>query len=154
MDIGFEILLPVESKISAINFKQPVYEWQGEKYPQGQEEASFRYFKLIKSNVPEHIIPLLPDRFRKCQWQCISIVEGVNDLMDELTTDTLSENEVLLNLLSSLTEGEKKWVVVFEPDYDRIDEVLEGNLVVAYRKIVDSLVVKKNGFVLWVEKKI
>ena len=68
MDIGFEILLPVESKISAINFERPVYEWRGEKYHQGREEARFHYFKLIRSNVPEHIISLLPDRFRKYQW--------------------------------------------------------------------------------------
>ena len=51
MDIGFEILLPVESKISAINFERPVYEWRGEKYHQGREEARFHYFKLIIQNI-------------------------------------------------------------------------------------------------------
>lgn len=51
-----------------------------------------------------------------------------------------------------MTESEKKWVVVFEPDYDRINEVIEGKLINTYYKIVESLVVKRNGFVLWVEK--
>ena len=152
MDIGFEILLPVESKISAINFERPVYEWRGEKYHQGREEARFHYFKLIRSNVPEHIISLLPDRFRKYQWQCISIVEGMDDLRTELSADTMKENGILLSLLSALTESEKKWVVVFEPDYDRINEVIEGKLIDAYYKIIESLVVKRNGFVLWAEK--
>ncbi|NLR62517.1 hypothetical protein HGH93_30780 [Chitinophaga polysaccharea] len=153
MDIGFEILLPLQSKIPAINFKQPFYELEGEEYPQSQEEANFYYFKLIKSNVPEHIISLLPDKFRKCQWQCISVVEGMNDLMTKLSVDIRDGDGALLNLLSSLTGNEKKWVVVFEPDYDCIDEVLEGSLMDASRKIIDSLVTERNGFVLWVEEK-
>ncbi|NLR79732.1 hypothetical protein [Chitinophaga eiseniae] len=117
------------------------------------EEARLHYFKLIKSNVPEHIISLLPDKFRKCQWQCISIVEGLDDLMIEISLDTINENGVLVNLLSSLTGNERRWVVIFELGYDRTNEVLEGSLILAYQKIVDSLVAKRNGFVIWSEKK-
>jgi len=155
MDIGFEFLLPIETEISTIRFEQPFYEWQREKFSQGQEEAFFYYFKLIRSNVPEHIISLLPNSFQKECWQCISIVDGMDPLIDELSIDTsiLQENSILMDLFSSLTGGEKRWVVVFEPDYDCIDEVLEGNINIAFRKIVDSLTIEKKGFVLWFEKK-
>ena len=76
----------------------------------------------------------------------------MDDLRTELSADTMKENGILLSLLSALTESEKKWVVVFEPDYDRINEVIEGKLIDAYYKIIESLVVKRNGFVLWAEK--
>jgi len=155
MDVGFEFLLPIESNITTIKFEQPVYEWQGEKFLQGQEEAWFYYFKLIKSNVPDHIIPLLPNNFQTEQWQCISILDGIESLINELSlyTNIPKENEILLNLLYSLTGVEKKWVVVFEPDYDCIDEVIDGDVHIAFRKIVDSLTLERNGFVLWHEKK-
>jgi len=155
MDVGFEILIPIRSKATIIKFEQAVYEWQGEKFPQGQVEAWFHYFKLIKSNVPEHVIPLLPKDFQREQWQCISIIDGIESLINELSLDTniLIENDVLLNLLNSLIGVEKKWVVVFEPDYDCINEVIEGNIHIAFRKIIDSLKIDKNGFVLWCDKK-
>lgn len=155
MDVGFEFLFSVESKITTIKFEQPVYEWQGEKFPQGQEVAWFHYFKLIKSNVPEHIIPLLPNDFQKEQWQCISIIDGIESLTNEipLDGDIPKENNILLNLLHSLTEVQKKWVVIFEPDYDCINELIEGNVHIAFRKIIDSLTRERNGFVLWAEER-
>lgn len=155
MDVGFEFLLPLESKIKTIKFEQPFHEWQGEKFPQGQEEAWFHYFKLTKSNIPEHIMPFLPNDFQREQWQCISILDGIESLMNELSVNTNipKENDILLNLLYSLTEVIKKWVLVFEPDYDCIDEVIEGDVPIAFRKIVDSLTLEKNGFVLWYEEK-
>lgn len=151
MDIGFEFLLPIESKITTIKFEQPVYEWQGEKFPQGQEEALFHYFKLIKSTVPEHIMSLLPNNFQKEQWQCISIVNGIESLINELSLDENihKENNILLDLLRSLTEAQKKWVIIFEPDYDCINEVMEGNIHIAFHKIRDSLIIERNGFVLF-----
>ncbi|RFS19981.1 hypothetical protein DVR12_19845 [Chitinophaga silvatica] len=155
MDVGFEFLLPIESKISSIKFEQPVYEWQGEKFPQGQEEAWFHYFKLIRSNIPRHIISLLPDSFQNEQWQCISIIDGIDDLVNELSVnvDKVKKNNVLLDLFSSLIGIEKRWVIVFEPDYDCINEVLEGNVNIAFRKIVDSLTIERDGFVIWFERK-
>ncbi|AFD07507.1 hypothetical protein Solca_2467 [Solitalea canadensis DSM 3403] len=110
MDVGFEFLLPIESKLSAIKFEQPFMSGQGEKFPQGPEEAWFNYFKLIKSNVPEHIISLLPNNFQKEQWQCVAIIDGVDNLIDELSIDSniLQENNILFNLFSSLAGVEKK----------------------------------------------
>ncbi|WP_114752783.1 hypothetical protein [Pleomorphovibrio marinus] len=154
MDVGFEILLPIDSKVAIAKFERPVYEWQGEKFPQGQEEAWFHYFRLTKSNVPEHIIPFLPNDFQNEQWQCISILDGIESLLDELSVDTNipKENDMLLNLLHSITKEAKKWVIVFEPDYDCIDEVIEGDVHIAFCKIVDSLTLERNGFVLWCKK--
>lgn len=154
MDVSFEILIPVEVKISFIKFEQPVFEWEGEVFPQGNKEARFHYFKMIESEVPEHIVSLLPDHFKKEQWQCISIIDGLDDLICELssTIEPPAEKSSLQILLSSITEIGSRWVVVFEPDNDRIDEVLKGNIDVAIRKIADSLIHEKNGFVIWFEE--
>ncbi|OPB88528.1 hypothetical protein [Elizabethkingia ursingii] len=151
MDLGFEFLLPIESEISTVKFEQSIYEWQEEKFPQGQEEASFHYFKLIKSIVPEHIIPLLPDNFQKEHWLCISLIDGIDNLIEELSLNTsISVGKQILNdLLFSLLGGEEKWVIIFEPDYDCIDEVLEGNIEVAFYEIINSLTIEKKGFVIW-----
>ena len=88
MDVGFEFLLPVEAKILAINFEQPIYEWQGEQFPQGPEEAWHHNFKLIKSDVPKHIIALLPKSWQNESWQCISVVDGIETLANRLSADT------------------------------------------------------------------
>lgn len=154
MDVGFEFLLPVDSKLTIAKFERSVYEWQREKFPQGQEEAWFHYFRLTKSNVPEHIIPILPNDFQNEQWQCISVVDGIESLLNELSIDTNipKKSDILLNLLYSITRVAKKWVVVFEPDYDCIDEVIEGDVHIAFCKIVDSLTLERNGFVLWCKK--
>jgi hypothetical protein len=155
MDVGFEILVPIESNMSAIKFEQPIFEWQGEKYPQGPKETWLYYFKLIKSNVPQHILSFLPDSFKKDQWQCISIIEGIDKLERDLvsTENVKKESETkLLDLLNLLIGNELKWIVVFEPDYDRIDEVIEGNVDTAFQKISKSLKEEKSGFVIWFDK--
>ena len=151
MDVAFEFLLPRETKMSSIKFERFIFKWKGEEFSQNKEEALFKQFKLTKSDAPKHILSLLPAVFQKEQWQCISIIDGIDDLINELSEDgnIPPKNNALMNLLDSLIGNEKKWVVIFEPDYDCINEVLEGNIDIAFYKIVDSLTIKKNGFVMW-----
>jgi hypothetical protein len=156
MDIAFEFLLPRRWYNTKIEFRQKVYEWQGEEFPQGQEEAWFDYFKLVKSDIPEHIIPLLPDYLQKQDWMCISVQDGIEDLLAELSVKSSNafENTSLMNLVTTLLGSEKRWVVIFEPDYDCINEVLEGVITIVLQKIVDSLNISREGFVIWNGKNI
>jgi len=151
MDICFEILIPVESTVSAVKFKTPVYEWDGVEYPQGPEEAWIHYLKIIKSDIPAHVLSFLPDNLKKVKWQCISIVEGMDELVEEVSIEgeMIEKESNLLDLLDLIVTNEKKWVVIFEPDCDRIDEVIEGDINFAFRRIVKSLKVEVEGFVMW-----
>ncbi|MDV2442533.1 hypothetical protein CMV00_01795 [Elizabethkingia anophelis] len=154
MDLGFEFLLPIESEVSTFKFERPIYEWQGERFPQGQPETFFHYFKLMKSIVPKHIIPLLPNDLQTEQWQCISLMEGIDNLIEELSqnTDINVGGQILADLLFHLIGAEEKRVIIFEPDYDCIDEVFEGNIEVAFYEIINSLTIEKKGFVIWNKK--
>lgn len=156
MDVGFEFLIPFNAELPTLKFEQPVYVLEEKSYPQGNEEFWFLGFKLIKSNIPEHIIGLLPKRFQNEHWQCISIIDGIDDIISIYSENinTRQGYNTLLKLLTSITGIEKKWVLVFEPDYDGIDEVLEGDVEIAFSQIVNSLTIEKTGFVIWYENKI
>ncbi|SKA03538.1 hypothetical protein SAMN04488128_102393 [Chitinophaga eiseniae] len=152
MDIAFEILLPVESIIPSIKFEVPEFEWQGEKYPQGPEEAYVHQFKLVKSPVTQYIIPLLPESLKSEGWQCIAVMEGVDELAQRLINEgqeIKKKDADLFALLTTLTQHEERWVIVFEPDCDQIDFVIEGGLQLVYNNIIESLTIEKRGFVIW-----
>jgi hypothetical protein len=152
MDIGFEILIPAEAAIPMVGFERPYYEWQGVKYPQDQELATVYYFKLRKTDVPGHILALLPESFQNIKWQCISIIEGLEELSEELEDDTEEKGAKLLHLLHLVIGNEIKWVVNFEPNYDSAVNVTEGDIELAFKKIVESLKAERSGFVIWCYK--
>lgn len=151
MDIAFEILLPIEDEISSFQFQQPEYEWQGIRYPQGPAESSFYSFKLLKSSVPTSIISLLPSHCQTINWQCISILgDGLKLVKDSLLGICKDNNErFLVALLNTLLSNKSKWVVVFEPEYDGIDEIKKGDIEEVLQKIKSSFLIKKRGFVVW-----
>ena len=152
MDIGFEIVIPIDSKVSAIEFKQPVYEWDGVAYPQGPEEAYFHYYKLTKTNIPQYVVSFIPDHLQKIQWQCISVKKGLDELYQELKdveNETQENRNKLLELLNIFISNEPRWFVNFELNFDQIDEVKEGDISTVYQGILDSLSVERKGFLIW-----
>lgn len=151
MDIAFEILLPISDNLSFFQFKQPEYEWQGCKYPQGPPECSFYSFILKKLPIPSHRLAMLPEYCRTIPWQCISIFgDGLYILKNGLSEGGRRDVEAqLLGLLNALLSNKSKWVVVFEPDYDRLDEVKKGEIEEVFEKIKASLLVEKRGFIIW-----
>lgn len=151
MDVGFEILIPIGSENKTIKFAEPVYEWDGVEYPQGPEEAIFYYFKLKKTEVPSHISMYLPSGFKDFQWQCISVADGIVEYERELLhmNEKSAVDDKLMELLRSILESESKWVVAFEPDCDRIDDTLKGDIDLVFKEIVNSLKIEKKGFVIW-----
>ncbi len=150
VDIAFELLFPIDAELSGLNWKQPFFEWQGQRFPQGSEETSFSYFKLIKSDVPAHIIKFLPENFKKERWQCISINEGLEKVKEDfLKVEKNNDENDLFNLLIKLIGVKKKWVLIFELEYDTIDDVGEGDINVVFQKIRNSLTVDRKGFIIW-----
>ncbi|HTF82461.1 MAG TPA: hypothetical protein VL947_12080 [Cytophagales bacterium] len=150
MDTGFEILLSFEEELTSLNFKRQTYELDGVYYPQSNEEAYFHPFKLLKSDVPLHVISMLPSNMQKVKWQCISIIGNGLDLVKaNLEVNSSMNVDALYSLLCTLLKDKAQWVVVFEPDYDRIDEVLSGSMDEVFAMIKASLVVDKKGFIVW-----
>lgn len=148
MDTAFEILLPANAIIQNLEFKQPVFEWQNEMYPQGLAEAKFGYFKLVKYEMPHHVLSYLPKALNKIDWQCVAVLEGLlTDLPD--TSFSANENNLLRKLLRQLTENVDQWIIVFEPGYDRIDKVLNGDIDFAYQNIISALINRNMGFIFW-----
>ncbi|WP_346315962.1 hypothetical protein [Chitinophaga sp. YIM B06452] len=157
MDIGFEIMIPVEAglKLSGVKFKQPAYEWDGVEYPQGPEEADFYYIKLMKLDIPKYVLSLLPDNLKKTEWQCITVIKGINELKKELMLledETKKKGNKLFELLNILIGNMPEWCIVFDPDYNGINEVIEGNINIAYQEILNSLLINPKGFLVWKNK--
>jgi hypothetical protein len=147
MDIAFEILIPDGKKPSKISFHQPVFEWDGQAYPQGSEIASYFSFKLEKSFVADGILRWLPKALSGTEWQCISVHDGL-----EKIRNSVIENETgieLLELLKVLTEENTRWVIVFLPNQDDIHETGFGDIELVYEKIKSSLTVERKGFIIW-----
>ena len=148
MDIAFEILIPIEAEVIGISFSQPFYEWDGVKYAQGPEEGDFQFFKLVRSDVPEHIIRLLPEDHQAINWKCFSVTEGLDKIFAEDKKGARVE-ELITDLLQSVIGDGKNWVVVFEPNNDQIDYTFEATLGIVSNKITRSLLHERIGFVMW-----
>jgi hypothetical protein len=151
MDNAFEVFLPAGADI-AFRFEQPTFEWGGLKHAQGPPEYLYESkYKLIKNPVPGYIISKLPESYKNIDWQCIGIYgEGLQIFRKNLFDIGPEYNDDVLNeLLHELLENIEKWVVAFEPDFDCLNEVLEGTLLTVIDKIKFSLAVEKNGFVVY-----
>lgn len=154
IDIGFEFLLPKECNLSHLGFTRQVFEWGGEFFPQDPEEAIVFGFKLIKIEIPDFMPQLLPKNYRKEDWQCIYISDGLGRIEEDyyFLEKEFDENKNLENLIREITNGLERWVVYFMPEHDRVDEILEGNAKKVYEKIQYSITKERIGFVISFEE--
>jgi hypothetical protein len=151
MDAAFEILLPIDTGIP-FRFEQPTFEWDCVKYPQGAPEFLYdSNYKLIKTPIRPYIISKLPDSYQKVNWECIALLgDGLQNYRTNLLDKGPSYyDDVLSQLLEDLLAKATKWVVVFEPDYDFPNEVLEGTLSTVIDKIRYSLGIEKSGYIVY-----
>lgn len=152
MDLAFEILLPVESDLDLLQFKAPVFEWDGVVYPQGPPEAKFgEHFRLVMSPIPDFVLRELPTAYRKLDLQCIAIWgEGV-DLYRSYLMGFVEEEPVpsLSDLITTLIYNRDYWVVNFEPEFDGVAVSQAGTIEDVMAGIDYSLKVDKRGFLFW-----
>ncbi|WP_343307671.1 hypothetical protein AAHN97_11105 [Chitinophaga niabensis] len=162
MDLAFDIIIPFDAKTPGLEFKVPVYEWDGVAYPQGPEEVYFHGFKVVKRDVDPHCNTLwaLPNHMRKIRrWQCLSIKKGIYELHNEIwSLQNIEEGEVrkqelsdrFLELLNILLGDQRIWCLSFEREYDDgFEEIKEGDVNVVYEKMVNSLSGRSRGFIVW-----
>ncbi|WP_293886750.1 MULTISPECIES: hypothetical protein [unclassified Sphingobacterium] len=148
MDIGFEIIISKkESDVQNLSFQQPFFKWGGVAYPQGPEEALYKSFKIMKSDVPTFVLNYLPNEFNTEIWECFTIKEGlkqeINDIEDAGYRDELNA------LLSLFIENRSKWIVIFQPGYDDIDSVVNVGWDTVAKRIISATNQMDGGFIAW-----
>ena len=151
-DIAFEVLLPVDVDLSIFRFQIPEFEWQGKGYPQGEPQGYFGpNFKIKKTPVPYAIKERLPLVYQSNDWQCLSISGPGLFIFKESLSGTMAEDKdySLKKLMEFLILNQPKWAIIFEPDFDQIDEVVEGNFTTVIEKITFSLTVEKRGYIFY-----
>jgi len=152
MDLAFEILLPVESDLDLLQFKEPEFEWDGIVYPQGPPETTFgEHFRLVISPIPDFVLRRLPTAYRKLDLQCIAVSGEGLDLYQSYLRGFVEEEPVpsLSDLITTLIGNRDHWVVNFDPEYDGVAVSEAGTIADVMAGIDYSLKVGKRGFLFW-----
>lgn len=152
MDLAFEILLPADSNFELLQFKQPTFEWDGISYPQGPPEVKFgEGFMLVKSLIPNFVLSSLPVAYRGLDLECIAVSGGGLDLYWSYLRGFVEEEPApsLSELITVLLRNRDYWVVIFEPDCDRIDVSRAGTIEDIIAAIDYSFKIEKRGFLMW-----
>ena len=150
MDIAFEILIPSEIQLPDLRCKRDVFEWQGQLYPQGLPYCDYGpHFRLVETLIPKHIPSFLPEELKCRNWRCFSVKgEGLALLKEEEQGAIVGRNgKDLEELLDVILTPSGSWVVVFEPNYDRIDRVLHCEVSEVAQSIRASLAGINDGFI-------
>lgn len=149
-EVCVDIALPDNHIIPDIHFKREVLQWQGLLYPQDLVQAQYEYFNLTQGVFPSFVPTHLPQDLRHQQWQSISIdyddAKIPGDLLSPLAI--FGEEGVFFELLTKLVKDAKSWILVFMPDCDELEEVIAGDLQMAFEKIKQYLS-KDRGFILY-----
>lgn len=153
MDVCFAIYLPVDADWSAFPFQVPMFEWGGVQYPQGEPECTFGLsWKLKKMPPHQPNMPVsMPLSHRTTVWQSIFIDgDGLYNYYSSLMGVMEEEaGHSLEKLLQWILRDQPKWVVLFMPDFDQMDEYLPGDMNTVMEKIQSSLIKEKWGFQIW-----
>ncbi|PWV53978.1 hypothetical protein [Chitinophaga sp. S165] len=159
MDLIFEILIPAGTHIPGLTFSEPVFEWQGEKYPQGPPEADFgSNYKLVYSPVTDFVQRNLPVMSTSTDWQCISVKGAGLDIYGRklwMNTPEYEEPEdpeeahyTMRDLLQTMCAG-NKWVVVIDTD-EPFDVISSGSLTLVMTNLAGVIKgdIEEKGFLI------
>lgn len=153
MEVCFVIYLPIDADLSAFPFQVPMFEWDGVQYPQGDPECTFGpYWKLKKLKPHQPDMPVgTPLSHKTTVWQPIFIDGDGIDNHENSLRGFMEEDEdySLVKLLQWILRDQPKWVVLFMPDFDQMDEYIPGDFNTVLEKIRSSLVKEKWGFQIW-----
>jgi len=122
-----QILIPAIKQLPNLERYQRVFTWDGTEYPQEPVEYCWGpHAKLVTSEIQQFLLSLLPAGYVTDQWVALDVDRETLDLLaaeinGQQVVDWLGLTfDDLLRLL--LAEYDR-WVVVFEPHYDQIDNI-------------------------------
>ncbi|MCH5719521.1 hypothetical protein [Niabella hibiscisoli] len=149
-EICVDLILPEACALTGFGFKRMVLGLNGQLYPQDLIQARFEYFSLTKGPVPNFVINKMPAEIRSESWQCISITPDDDELAAGLLkpADLYTGDNIFAELLKQLTAQAGSWILVFTNDCDKPQEVFEGNLNTALKKVSESME-SSSGFMVY-----
>ena len=149
-EICVDIAVPDTYTIPGIQFKRQVLQWQGQLFPQDLVQAKYEYFDLTQVSLPNFVTPHLPRDLQQQSWQCLSVEYDDALTPDEFASpaDVFGERGVFFDLLARLVKNAEKWIITFDCDCDQPEEIIEGNLELAFEKIKECLH-KNTGFIMY-----
>lgn len=126
MDVLFQILLPGLEPVEGLEPHQETFWWGGEEHPQGPVVYRWgAHVQLAPRGIQDYIPRFLPEGYLGPDWVFFDVEgDGLEPLWDELSGREVDwGGRRLDDLLSRLLEQHDRWVLVFEPFSDQIDNV-------------------------------
>jgi hypothetical protein len=126
MDVLFQIFLPELKPVARLEPHQDTFWWEGEEHPQGPVVYRWgTHVQLVPRGIQEHVPRFLPEGYLGPDWVFFDVEgDGLELLWEEVRGREVDwGGRRLDDLLSRLLEQHDRWVVLFEPFSDQIDNV-------------------------------
>lgn len=126
MDVLFQILLPAPTQVAGLEPHQETFWWGGEEHPQGPVVYRWgEHVRLVPQGIQDYIRKFLPEDYLGPDWVFFDVEgDGLELLWEEVRGREVDwGGRRLDDLLSRLLEQHDRWVVLFEPFSDQIDNV-------------------------------
>jgi len=151
MDILFEIIVPKLPHIEGLEPQQFTYEWSGVAHLQGSTTFRWGNIELVPDQVQPWLLRFLPNNYVSDQWLWLQISSSSLELLEkELNGEPVDwSGRHLEDLLKLILSENKKWVLIFEPNYDEIDSAYNLDVVGCINKLKSNLKwgAKREGFI-------
>jgi hypothetical protein len=151
MDALLQIVIPYLEEIEGLEVTQPVYEWDGEEYPQGPKIVSWDSISLSFDERTKSLEKFLPSGYLGEDWIWLKVSDEVLDDYEGWANNEGEEIKKLEDFLRLLLNDLEKWCVVFLLQYDQIDSIYQLNVEECLDKLKSnfSINTSKEGFVIY-----
>jgi hypothetical protein len=152
MDALLQLLIPDMKSLPGLERHQNVFTWEGKNHP--QKPITYRWgphVELIVSEVQAFILDLLPPDYRDKSWVVLEPSDDTLDLFEreangyEVDWSGYRVDDLLILLMNQ----HERWVLIFEPQYDQIDQTCRLEATTALQKLKLNLKadIQKEGFI-------
>ena len=153
MDALFQIVVPEIKQVDLIETIQPVYEYDGVKYPQGPKVISWRDVSASLDEPTQYLQRFLPAAYLSEHLIWLKVSDETLDRYKSIVnTESEDLGEIGLEaFIHLLLKDLDKWVVAFILHWDQIDNVYQVDVDGAISKLRDNLRrnTQREGFVAY-----
>lgn len=153
MDALLQIIVPKLVEIEGLELNQPIYEWDGVKYPQGPKVVSWQDISLSFDKKEKYLNKFLPPNYFGEDWIWLKVSDNTLDKYESLINDEVKGNDEksIEDFIRFLLTGIDKWVIVFLLQYDQIDNVYQLDVEDCIIKLKNNLSrnIVKEGFIAY-----
>lgn len=128
MDALLQIIVPKIKEIDGLELIQPIYEWDGEEYPQGPKLCRWEDVEMSFDEKAKYVERFLPPNYLEDDWIWLKTSDNTLDNFESEVNDETDGEKPFEKFLRYLLVDIDKWCVVFLLQYDQIDNVYQLNL--------------------------